>query len=191
MTGENFLMAELVAIHTGEGLNLVVQRLTGEPFAVGCGRDRRDRVHRWLGDIFNVHGNVPFPDTQTLVIGGGDKLATILDKRHRVDRTQMTIIFLANIAGSRIPAQDLLVGHARQQEMRVRLVRCVELDGVGYLAAVEALNAFTRFRVPKFERTIVAGRYEAITFAIEANVTHGLFVSMDGHNATTIMVRLP
>jgi hypothetical protein len=72
----------------------VVQRLAGNPLAVGGGRDGGHAVHAGVRNVLHVHGDVPLPDPHGLVVGGGHKPTVLVHKGDRVDSRQMSVIFL-------------------------------------------------------------------------------------------------
>lgn len=191
MSREDLLLVELEAIHARKGLYLIVHTLTGEPLAVGGGSYCRYRMHRRVGDVLDVHGNVPVPNPQGLVIGSGDKLPSPINQGHRIDGAQMPVILLADVARPCVPAEDLFVGHARQEVVSVGIIGDVKLDAVGDLPVGELTNAGARLRVPELEEAVVAGGDEAVAVPVEADVPDGRFVAVVGHHGATLVVDFP
>ncbi len=54
----------------------------------------------------------------------------------------MTIVFLHDLATSRVPLQNAFILHAREEEVLLVIIG-IEFDAKGDVASVEALFAFT------------------------------------------------
>jgi hypothetical protein len=55
-------------------------------------------VHERVGDIFDDDGDVPVPDTDRLVVRGRDEPAVFVDEGDGVDRPEMLVVFLRDLA---------------------------------------------------------------------------------------------
>lgn len=114
-----------------------------------------------FGDVFDVNGNIPFPDPNGFVVSRGDKPPVIVHKSDGIYSSQMAVIFLDNTSRSGVPTNYLFVGHSGEEEMRP-LVVCIELDAICYFAIGEAFDALSGLCVPQFDESVVTARYETI-----------------------------
>ena len=101
MSLELLLLVRPELLSASEDTNLVVQTLRGQPLLVGALGDGGHAVHGGVGDVLHVHGDVPLPDAETLVVRGGDEPAVLVHERDGVDGAQMTVVLLDNVARPR------------------------------------------------------------------------------------------
>jgi len=85
----------------------------------------------------------------------------------------MTIVLLANVARTRIPARDLLVVASGQEEMLSILVR-VKLETVWNLAIGQLRNALARLGIPQFDETIIRASDELFAIARKVECAYTL-----------------
>jgi len=138
-----------------EHQNFIVHRLADDPFFVRRLRHERHRMQAGLLDQLRVDGDSPFPNAHRFVVGRRAKPTVLVEKRDRVDGAQMPVVLLDDLAvATDVPLQDFLIVHTRQEQILLVFVR-VELHHVRGDVLCEPLDAFTRFRIPKFYETIV------------------------------------
>ena len=125
-----------------EDADLVVQALAGQPLVVGRLGHGRHGVHGGVGDVLHVHGDVPLPHAQALVVGGGDEASVLVAEGDGVDGAQVPVVLLDDVVGARVPAHDLLVRGARQEEVLL-VILGVELDAERDLFGENALGQST------------------------------------------------
>jgi hypothetical protein len=163
-------------------------------------------VHCWLCDVLDDDWNIEIPSSNALVIRSRHKAVEVLagrfestrrnapfaliNKSNGVDRSEMLIVFLSDIARVGIPLNDLLVVHASQKDVALGWIR-VELDAIGQLLIRESLQTLARFRVPKLHLSIEAGRDKALAVVRKGNVSNGLGVAHESSKAFSIVVDVP
>lgn len=103
MTGERLLAVHLETIQRRKYDDLIVQTLARQPLAVRRQRHRWHGMHRRIGNVFDINGDVPFPDAHRFIVGRRDEPTILVDERDRVHGAQMPIVFLNNIAASNVP----------------------------------------------------------------------------------------
>ena len=72
----------------------------------------RHAEHGGLGDEFDGDGDVVFPSSEGVVVGGGDEAAVFVDESDGVDGAEVVVVFLGHFAGAGVELDDFFVGHA-------------------------------------------------------------------------------
>ena len=147
MSGEYLLLIQFESIHTREGLYLIVHRLTGQPLAVRGRSHGWHRMHVRFGDIFDINGNIPLPDTDRLVISRRNKSSIVVNKSNGINGSQMAVVFLNYTSRASVPTNDLLIGHTGEEEVGAFLIG-IEFYRISDLSIGEPFDALTRLCVP-------------------------------------------
>merc|ERR1711884_808174 len=78
--------------------NLVVQTLARDHLPIGGQSDSWHAVHTRVCNVLHVHGDVPLPHSEGLVIAGGDEPPVPVHEGDGVDRGQMPVVLLHNVS---------------------------------------------------------------------------------------------
>jgi hypothetical protein len=93
-----------------------------------------------------------------LVVRRGDKPPSFVEEGDRVDRLQMIVVLLHDLARSGVVLHDLVVRARREEDVGV--VR-VELDAVRHCLVGEHGRALAGLRVPQADEAIESRRQES------------------------------
>ena len=187
---EDLLWILLEALARTVHNNLIVEALARDPAAVRVHRDARHGVHRWVGDILDLHGRAKVPYAQTLIIAARHEASVFVDKGDGVHRSEMLVVFLLEVPGVHIELHDFLIAHAGEHHILL-IVIWVESHAVGYFARREAPDDFARFRVPEFDHAIEAGTEEARAVVAKLYIFHCLCVSEIGAHTFAGAIDVP
>lgn len=195
VAGDQMACKALLAVHAEAVAravhdDLVIEGLAREPLLVGVECDGRHRVHVRLGNVLDHDRDIKLPGTHRLVVRGRHEPAVVVHECDGVDRAQMLVVLLRDIAGLRIVLDDLLVGAADQKGALLARFR-VERHAVRDLAEVEGPDALARLGVPQLDKAVVTRTQKLAAVVIEGQVAHGLAVAMDGAQQTAVVVYVP
>ena len=96
---ELFLLVWPELLAAREYADLVVQGLGGQPLVVRALGHGRHAVHGRVRDVLHVHGDVPLPDAEGFVVGGGDETPVLVHEGDGVHCSQMAVVFLDDVIG--------------------------------------------------------------------------------------------
>eukprot|EP00041_Stephanoeca_diplocostata_P030715 m.936751 g.936751 ORF g.936751 m.936751 type:complete len:616 (+) comp23811_c0_seq5:2954-4801(+) len=187
---EGFLCVLLVAGVGAKSHDAVVQRLQNHPLLVRMQRHLGHRAHAWIGNVLHVDGNVPFPHADALVVRGRHHASPFLDKRDRVDRTQVTIVLLHHLSRANVVAKNLLV--RRPAAKKVLLVfRRMKLDAVRNFLVGEARDALARLRVPQPHHAVIPSADKLRARVVERCLAHRPRVPVKRSQHATLAIEFP
>ena len=79
---------------SGKVKNLVVKRSGGQVLFIGRLANSWHWVHSGIGDVLEIDGNVPLPNTNRFVIRSRNEAAVVVNESNCIDWIQVTIILL-------------------------------------------------------------------------------------------------
>lgn len=130
-----------------------------------------------LGDVLDRNGDVVFPRAEGPIVRGGDEAAVFVAESDGVDRLQMVIVLLRHFAGAGVELDDLLVGGADEEFVRVGGRVEAEDVGHGLGGGLEAGDAGPGFGVPELHVAVVGAGEEVGARGGEGGVGHGFGVA--------------
>lgn len=123
-------------------------------------------MHVWFSDILDDHRYIKVPSPYCFVVRGGDEAAVFINESNGVDRTQVLIVFLCNVAGVHIVLQqydmfgrlktrqktetnlnNLLIRHTSEENVLFILI-WVEPDDIRNLPITKAFDTLAGFSIP-------------------------------------------
>jgi len=169
------------------------------------------RVHVWLGDVFDSHGDVEVPGADGLIIGRRNKPPILIHECDCVHRPQVLIVLLRYFARpdvvlgevsviiihieSTMPIEkphlhDLFVRHSRQENVLLVVVR-VEPNHIRNLSVAKAVETLSGLSIPEFHLPVISAGQELATVVRERKVFDSLYVSVECPQAVPMSVYVP
>jgi hypothetical protein len=89
-----------------------------------------------------IQQHLPLPNSDALVVRRRAESSVFVKECNRVHGTQVTVVFLQNIATARIPLNYFFVLHSRQKDVLLVFIR-IEFDTKSPVTSVKALFDLT------------------------------------------------
>mmetsp|Transcript_6356 Transcript_6356/g.18273 ORF Transcript_6356/g.18273 Transcript_6356/m.18273 type:complete len:428 (-) Transcript_6356:629-1912(-) len=191
VTLEGLLAVDAKLIQRRVCHDLVVQRLSAEPFAVGVHCDGGNGVHAWVRNVFDLHGDAQLPHTDGFVVGGGYEAASFVHEGDCVHRRQMVVVLLHSVSTVHVELIHLLVAAAAEQHVLLVVVG-VQLRHVEHLPCPKRADDLAGLRIPELDaRLVVAGAQELGAVVAEVYIPHTLGVAQVGAHVLAAAIDIP